>query len=390
MLESIFKRRDVLEFIDEVISNVSYCDKKSSNGYEAFSGSTLALFTFFDALYKYKIIIEVDYYLDEYVTQIRKLIKKLDNFNDINEGINAVIGKMCALKLGLSNQNDNLTKEYIIKYIYDKYIVNGYIFHGFPSVYREGISRTGLVPEEYHNNYDKFIEINKIFARHGYSNILEKDFNAKSVYFTDSFVMGCFYAYAAPMYFYRLVGSNDLGIESFDKSAYLENNYFACFNNLNLVMKKARLSDNEKKLVIKYCFDEWKNIKRDITTVSILLVKRNKYSLDSLADYNEIISDSHSCKLSVSIGKIFNSYNSNIKIFDSISSNELKFININNYKVLRNIRREILEKEKNRQDQYNNGKIVNAYGSASILMLLGSLFITLGVIMTILMVSRGG
>ena len=155
-------------------------------------------------------------------------------------------------------------------------------------------------------------------------------------------------------------------------------------------MKKARLSDNEKKLVIKYCFDEWKNIKRDITTVSILLVKRKKYSLDSLADYNEIISDSHSCKLSVSIGKIFNSYNSNIKIFDSISSNELKFININNYKVLRNIRREISEKEKNRQNQYNNGKIVNAYGSASILMLLGSLFITLGVIMTILMVSRGG
>lgn len=390
MLESIFKRRDVLDFIDEVISNPSYCDKKSSNGYETFSGSTLALFTFFDALYKYKIIIEVDYYLDEYVTQIRKLIKKLDNFNDINEGINTVIGKMCALKLGLSRQDDDLTKEYIIKYIYDRYIVNGYIFHGFPSVYRENISRIGLIPEEYHNNYDKFIEINKIFARHGYFNILGKDFSEKSVYFTDSFVMGCFYAYAAPMYFYRLVGNNDLNIKDFDTSAYLENSYFACFNNLNLLMKKAKLSDGEKKLVIRYCFDEWKNIKRDVTTVSILLVKRKKYGLDSLENYNEIISNSSSSKLSASIGKIFNNYDNNIKISSKISPSEEKIININNYKVLRDIKKKTLEEEKNRQSQYNNGKIVNAYGSASVLMLLGSLLITLGVIMTILMISKGG
>ena len=52
MLERIFKRRDVLEFVDEVISSSNYHNKVSSyyDRYEKFYGSSCALFLFFDAL----------------------------------------------------------------------------------------------------------------------------------------------------------------------------------------------------------------------------------------------------------------------------------------------------------------------------------------------------
>ena len=49
MLERIFKRRDVLEFVDEVISSSNYHNKVSSyyDRYEKFYGSSCALFLFF-------------------------------------------------------------------------------------------------------------------------------------------------------------------------------------------------------------------------------------------------------------------------------------------------------------------------------------------------------
>ncbi len=390
MLERYFKRRDVTEFIDEVISNSIYSQKKNSvyDSYEVFVDSSQALFTFFDAIYKFSIIIEDDAYFAEYITQIKKVIRRFQNYTDINEGINKIIGKICALKLGLSDREDVIARKYIIKYIYDKYIVSGYVFHGFPSIYKEDIYKNGLVPDNYHNMYDKFMEINKIFQRHGFYNVLGKDFKIKGIYFTDSFILGCFYAFSAPMYFYRLLGCNNFDISNYDDKAYLNNDYFASFNNLSLLMRKAKLNDAEKKFVIKTCFEEWKLIKNS-TDVSILAIKRSSVGLDYLKNIDDILAKASFCDLGNSIGKMFNCCSNEILVTDKINSNDVNIINLNNYKELKNIREKKLNDIKNRQDVYNSDKLINAYGKVSILMILGSLLITLGVIMTIIMFYKG-
>lgn len=390
MLERFFKRRDVTEFIDEVISNSIYSKKKNSvyDSYEVFVDSSQALFTFFDAIYKFAIIIEDEAYFTEYIMQVRKVIKKFENFNDINEGINKIIGKICALKLGLSDREDVIARKYIVKYVYDKYIVSGYVFHGFPSIYKDDICKYGLVPDNYHHMYDKFIEINKIFERHGFYNILGKDFKVKGIYFTDSFILGCFYAFSAPMYFYRLLGYNSFDISNYDDKAYLNNDYFASFNNLSLLMRKAKLTEAEKKFVIKTCFEEWKLIKNS-TDVSILAIKRSSVGLNYLKNIDDILAKTSFCDLGNSIGKIFSYCDNEILVTEKISSNDINIISLNNYKELKSIRDMKLNDIKNRQEAYNSDKIINAYGKVSILMILGSLLITLGVIATIVMFYKG-
>lgn len=390
MLERFFKRRDVTEFIDEVISNSIYSKKKNSvyDSYEVFVDSSQALFTFFDAIYKFAIIIEDEAYFTEYIMQIRKVIKKFENFNDINEGINKIIGKICALKLGLSDREDVIARKYIVKYVYDKYIVSGYVFHGFPSIYKDDICKYGLVPDNYHHMYDKFIEINKIFERHGFYNILGKDFKVKGIYFTDSFILGCFYAFSAPMYFYRLLGYNSFDISNYDDKAYLNNDYFASFNNLSLLMRKAKLTEAEKKFVIKTCFEEWKLIKNS-TDVSILAIKRSSVGLNYLKNIDDILAKTSFCDLGNSIGKIFSYCDNEILVTEKISSNDINIISLNNYKEFKSIRDMRLNDIKNRQEAYNSDKIINAYGKVSILMILGSLLITLGVIATIVMFYKG-
>lgn len=390
MLERIFKRRDVLEFVEEVISSNSYDNKKNSfyDTYETFYGSTSSLFIFFDALYKYQVIIEDDFYLNDYIMQVRKLLRKLDSVSDINDGINKIIGKTCALKLGLINREDSLAKEYIIKYVYDKYIVNGYVFHGFPSIYREQIIKNGMIPEQYHNTYDKFIEVDKILSR-GRDSVINKNFNDASVSFTDSFVMGCFYAYAAPMYFYRLLGDSKIDYKNYSELAYFKNGYFGCFNNLNALMKSLKIGEGYKKNIIRTCYEEWRTLKTDVNVVSIMAVKRSVFGINSLDEYEDIINNSSSCDLGRSLGRIFNTINNDIKIRSKINASDIRVINISNYKTIMNNKKKQLEEIKNRQSNYNSDKIVNAYGSASVLMLIGSVLITLGVIITIIMINRG-
>lgn len=390
VLERIFKRRDVVEFIDEIITSNSYVNKKSTfyDNYEKFYDSTCSLFIFYDALYKYQVIVEDEFYLDDYIMQVRKLLKKLDDVVDINEGINKVLGKICAIKLGLENREDDLAKEYIIKYVYDKYIVNGYVFHGFPTVYKEQIIRRGMIPEQYHNSYEKFIQIDKILVKDGES-IINKNFNENCVYFTDSFVLGCFYAYAAPMYFYKILGDSKINSKNYLRMAYFKNDYFGCFSNLNLLMRRLGVGEAYKKNIIKTCSDEWKKLKTDTSTVSIMAVKRSVFGINYLDDIDKIIKDSTSCDLGISLGKIFNSINNKIEIRSMISASDIKVINISNYKAIMNRKRREQEEVKNRQNNYNSDKIINADGRASILMLVGSVLITLGVLITIIMISRG-
>ena len=389
MLERIFQRRDVCDFIEEILSDPKYIKKKNSNirNNESFVESQQSLFIFLDALFKYAVIIQDEEYLDNYVVQIKKLISKVDDYVDINIGINRVIGSFCALKLGIDDFSSYLNKEKILKYIYDKYIVNGYLFHGYSGVYRSQISKYGMVPEQYQHIYPRFIEVQKLFKKHGLTAI-DKDFSKSQLHFTDSFLMGCFYAANAPMYFSKLlVGFDHEELKNYNRSAYYKNNFFASFDNLNQLMKKYKFTDNEKKFVIKTCTDLWKSLGKDNSSINIILVKRSSLKMNYLNDITRIILSLREVDLEVAISKILNPRYDDISIVGRIDSSVIKFIEIPNYQALMDLRGEqlaLMNKEK-----AMNKKLNNAYGMVSVLTILGSLFITIGVIITIIMVSRG-
>ncbi len=389
MLEKILHRQDVLEVIDSILFNSIYKDKivnNCGNG-ELFIDAEQSLFIFLDALYKYKIIISDEDYLDDYISQLKKLFKKFDNFSDINLGINTIIGKICGLKLDIKDKDSSDGKNKILQYIYDKYIVNGYLFHGYSEIYKEEIRKYGLVPEQYNNSYPKFKKIENIFSKKGCSDILGKNFDEKFVYFTDSFSMGCFYGTNAPMYFYRLLSNKqNLEIDDYDETAYFRNDYNKCFDNLNKLMKKFKISSGDKKFITKTCYDEWKLLQRDSSSINILFISRKVLKMDYLDDINFILSDSINNDLGVSVGKIIDSRNNKIIVREKIDSDNLKFINIRNYKVLREERLQTLRKS---QNEYNADKLIGAYGRASVFAIMGSILVMLGVISTIIMLSLG-
>ena len=378
VLERVLDRKDVCFLINEITNNLSY-QNKDGRLFLKYNCSYQALFTLYDALFKYCIIIKDVRYLDNYVLQVGKMFRKFNNIYDIEKAINILIINICSEKLGISDRSSYSNKKMILRYIYERYINDGYLFHGFSGIYKDVIERDGFVPEEYYNNYAAFVDIDKIFSRHKIYNIMNKKFYNSEIYLTDNFSNACFYGANSPMYFYHLLCDNIVSSTNQSSNLYLKNDYYGCFKNLGEVIKKTELNSAEKKFVMKSCLEEWKLLNKNTANINVLLVKRRLFGYDRIDFVEDILNNDRDFVLNDAIFNLLYCNNDRIPIKTRINSRDIEFVLIPNH----------IYKYSIKKNNALDDELSNAYGKASILALLGSIFITLGVIVTIIMFIGG-
>lgn len=387
MLDELLKRDDVLRFINLLKNNERYFKKEKNIIFcDYFNPEYLALFIFYDALVKYKIIVDDIYLFEEFMEQLDKIYKKIDNFDDIRVGINKLIGKMVSIKLEIKNVNNDIQKKEIISYVYNKYILEGYYIHGFNSNYNDIIISHDFTPEEYQNNYDDFIKISNIFLKHNAVNVIEKDFSIKKVDFTDDLVMACYYSKYSPSFYYRFLNNKDY----FDKEIVIDNISKDSFNNwsrgLKMFMYDSFFYEYEKKFINGVIKDKWDFLHKK-NLISLMLVKRKviNNNVVSLDNYLNDSSDVYDV-----IDRILSSKVGNISYKNKIAKDDIIVLNFDIEKeIVYNENISYEEEENISLLKVENKSFLNVYGKASILIIIGSLLISLGVIIMIFMVLRG-
>ena len=127
MFDKILSKTLVKDLLHEVIRDERFTSTKDNApenfGIENFYG----LLTVMDAIYKYSVIINDDKYFEEYIVQLRRMLKKLDNHKDLENGVNRLIIKFTAKVLNIEDAESVDGKRTILSYIYNKYIVDGYV-----------------------------------------------------------------------------------------------------------------------------------------------------------------------------------------------------------------------------------------------------------------------
>ena len=101
MFDALFMRDDVKKFIKQIKTSERYFSKNIGSFTNRFihASNEMALYIFYDALIKYKIIIDDQFLIDEYLEQIDKLYRKLSDFDNIRLGINKLLCKILLTKL---------------------------------------------------------------------------------------------------------------------------------------------------------------------------------------------------------------------------------------------------------------------------------------------------
>lgn len=386
MLDEYLNRKDVHLFINRIINNSGYNSKDRVLSIMRYATSRdIALFTFYDALFKFMVVVDDFVLFPEYLKDLEKLYKKIDNYDDVSAGINKLICKNVVLKLNIKNLDDSRSKYRIVAYVFDKYIVNGYYFHGFNSANLDDVKKGVFNPEVYNSNYDKMKKIDNIFKKYNINGVFEKDFSKKEIYYTDSLVMGCYYSMYSPLYFYNFLLDNNYFKYEFREDEYLKDGLLNYTKNLKRFMKFNGFSESDKNTVLSIVCDEWRFINSRSNNINLLFVRRSSISNNSnnINDYYdengnvfELVDKMLCCKKnSISSSTcLYNNYGI-INFSDCFMSNfgNLDISNLDD------------------KQSYNNSlSFSNAYGKASIFIILGSLLISFGVIITILMILRGG
>lgn len=387
MLDEYIKRSDVISFMQEIKTNERYYQKEKENflNYDIYFSKELALYLFYDALLKFKIILDDIYLFDEYIEQLEKLYRKLDNFSDISIGINKLICRMVGIRFQMKDMNSPIAKKEIIEFIYKQYIVNGYFVHGFNISYLDEIQEKGFVPEEYENYYERFKELAKLLLKNGHPNAIQKDFDLKKVSFTDDFVMGCYYSAYAPMFFSNLLSKG----KRIREDAYLMDDYSLCIGNLKKTYNFPLLSEKERQFILSLVDDEWKLLHRKEKKIALLLGKRsivNNYTPSSLDDFLQDEADVFDV-----VDRLLNSKHNNVSFSRNLKVEDCEIVVLDDYyEKEEEVEKVDVEEELNRyRERESNREFINKYGNASIFLVLGSFLLSLGVIITIIMLIRG-
>lgn len=387
MLDEYLNKKEVISFISELENNKMLYSIKihQESNYGKYIGNELALYIFYDILLKYKILIDDLALFGDFFEQVQKLYKKLNTCDDLVLGINKVICNFVANKLEVRDFKTREGRNTLITYIYNKYIVDGYYYHGFSTVYEDSILRNGFMPDDYHNFYDMIDKISQIFSKYGVSHVLNKEISSGKVYFTDDFVMSCYYSMVSPSYFYNFLFNHEIYGKKIRKDGYLINDYASCIKPLKRFMSNNLFNEKDKNEIVNLVSKIWDYIHKVDKKISILIVKRKLIDDNIKSNVLDFIDKDYD--LYETIDRIFSSKYSNVVLDKMINSNDLEIISLDNFYKCVSVNKDPISK--NVYISNIKGDKLNAYGRASIIIVLGSMMITFGVIITIISILRG-
>ncbi len=384
MLNKFLNRDDVIKFIKELATEDVYLNKDIPNKIygEKINKTEYPIYTFVDAIFKYYIIIDDIELFDNYLDQLKRIMKKVESHNDIQMGVIKLLIKYASHKLNLTDLDNHNNKKKMIEFFYNKYITEGYFFHSFPTIYQKDVSENGI------NNYtlpEGLTEIDSILSKYKIEGLFTEEFDRGThISITDSLFMAYFYAVSAPYYLEEISINLDRSKKTDDK-AYMLKDYDKCKNNINEVIKRKEIKEKDKNQIIDFFNREWERLDIGNSIPITSMVKRKYLNKNSLSNYNEILEKSINLDISASIKKLFESRYNEENINISIPSNKLEIIELPNIVELCKSKEKKVTKD---EDNISNSIVYNETGNATVVALIGILLITLGVTVTIIMLGK--
>ena len=409
--KSLLKNEHLLSILHNVLTNETTKNKVSNasiNG-ESYSYNRYSLLITMDIVIKYKIIINDDIYNNYFLNKLDTITNNYNNHEDLIIKGNSLLIDLVSNKLNVTTTKAENKKE-ILKYIYDKYIVNGYCFHSFPSIFKEKTEEVGLTQDIDIKELNDLKKIDYIFSNHNYKNIISRDLKEKSraIYITDSPAMAYYYAFRSPEYMAEITSLSKYYnyLKDYNKDAFYLKDYHKCKSNLASLCSHVNMTTKEEATILKTFDKRWKALNLSESLPCIAFIKRSDLAKDYLSNIDDIINSVDTIDLNILVSKITDSKYPIIKRYSNINSLDLTVITMPSYREIRNnkfiikdkpktvvepITREAYQEEKVKKEGFNfNYKNAFSYGNANVVALTGLLLITLGMTLTIIINVLGG
>lgn len=144
-----------------------------------------------------------------------------------------------------------LNKVRVYEYIYNKFAIEGYYFHGFNSVFLNDIKSKGLTTGNRQWEIEELNDLNNLLIKKGVAKGLGFVFDncQNTIFFSKRPVFSYHYASSSPEWFSIFCG--EVGnIGSNNRLAYKKRDYEECLKNINTLLERKDFTLEEKKYVL--------------------------------------------------------------------------------------------------------------------------------------------
>lgn len=345
-------------------------------------GERIAFFLGLDAVIKYDQIICEEKYLETYIEQLQRIFKKLQNGEDIRLGIYQELGRIVSKKINVDIDNH----KDILRYIYNKYIVEGYFYFGCSSNYKNEIDCIGIRKDSFKFD-DRLLEINKIINKISNKTLFYND----RVTLTDDISVSLYNAFLSPNYVTNLVGNSIIGNKKNNLECFYKKDIAKIKELLLKTLNYLTINNNDKITIIKSFIDIY--METINTRPCIARIKRSYLNKNKLKDIENILINRDD-NLGQLIALILESRYSSLNIKEDIMPENIETIVLPTYNEFllgkSNFTLLTTEMKVNKEDLEINDSIiknnvkVNSYGSVSFA-IIGVLLIIIGVLLSVLL-----
>ena len=403
--KSLLKNEQLLSILHNVLMNETTINKVSNVSIkgESYSYNRYSLIITMDLVIKYQIIINDETYNNYFLSKLSTITNNYNNHEDLIIKGSSLLIDIVSNKLNVTTTKTEDKKE-ILKYIYDKYIVNGYCFHSFPSVFKRKTEEDGLTGEIDIKELNDLKKVDYIFSNHNYKNIISRNLKEKSraIYITDSPAMAYYYAFRSPEYMAELTSLSKYYnyLKDYNKDAFYLKDYYKCKSNLASLCSHVNMTTKEETTILKTFDRRWKALNLSESLPCIAFIKRSDLAKDSLSNIEDIIDSVDTIDLNILVSKITDSKYPVIRRYSDINSLDLTIITMPSYReiknndfILKNKSKAILTtrtREDYQEEKRFNFKYAFSHGNANVVALTGLLMISLGATLTIILNVLGG
>lgn len=345
-----------------------------------------------DAVIKYEQIIDNERYLENYINDLKKVFSIYHNYNHIKNGIYSIISKFVSMKLSINNVHTFKAREEILRYIYNKYIVDGYFYFGFSSNYQNEIRFVGIRSNTFFLD-DGLNHINEVFNKYSGKNL----FLNNNTTITDDIIVATYFALLSPYYLTDIVENPIFKNSNINKDCFYRHDIVNIKNSIRKVCSLEGLDECSTNEVVNSFINYYtlcckKEIKPCLAKISRRSLNKNK-----LKDIDQIVKDTD-IKLVSAVGLILESRYISSNIATNILPSDIEIISLptyqefltepNNLNLVNKIKVDV-EKVKSGEYVIDNSIKANSYGIIS-LAYIGLLFIIVGIILTLCISFIGG
>ncbi len=265
-----------------------------------------------DYLYKYYLIIEDNKYLDKYLNKIKHLLNKKYDLRNLELKLNNELAKIIIKKEEYKKKESH---EKVLRYIYNKYVKEGYFYISYSSNYYNylneyGISKYGFKLDNELNN------INNIFHKYLNRNIIYEKLDPLS----DSFRYILDKSLLEPFFIKELFDSNLITKETLYKK-----DIYSVIEEINKLSIKYKITNSDRLSLINSFKLVWDRYTVKENDIMLACIKRKYLKKDKIKDLEEIIKDDK-IKIDESIDILFESRYLVYEIEEDINKENIEYI----------------------------------------------------------------